>query len=92
MAKGKSGTAKKSKSNYTQPPMLFQARNYRLLIIGVLMVLVGFMAMYWENAVEGFVSLYISPLLILAGYGIVLASILSVNSDTSGSSQTTATG
>jgi hypothetical protein len=38
-------------------PMLFSALNYKLLGLGVLLVVIGFTAMRIENEVYGFVSL-----------------------------------
>ena len=56
--------------------MLFSSANYKLLSIGILMVVVGFLAMYIENEVEGFISLFLSPIVIVAGYVVILLSIL----------------
>ena len=56
--------------------MLFTALNYRLLGIGLLLIAVGFAAMRLENEVRGFVSLYISPVVIMAGYIMVAYAIL----------------
>ncbi len=64
---------RKAKEN---KPMLFSALNYKLLGLGVLMVIVGFTVMRLENKVDGFVSLYISPIVILAGYIVVIVAIL----------------
>jgi len=51
-------------------PMLFSPGNYKLMGLGVLLVIIGFTIMRIENEVYGFISLYISPVIILAGYGI----------------------
>ncbi|MEX2601021.1 MAG: hypothetical protein WD355_05195 [Balneolaceae bacterium] len=59
-----------------QKPMLFSAVNYRWMGAGVLLVIIGFTMMYLENEVRGFISLYVSPILILGGYMVVLAAIL----------------
>lgn len=61
----------------TSQPMLFDKHNYMWLGIGILLVVFGFTAMYLENEVNGFISLYISPLAILGGYGTVLYAIMS---------------
>ena len=55
---------------------VFTRRNYILLLIGVALVVVGFAAMRVENELEGFISLYISPLLILGGYLEIIYAIL----------------
>lgn len=51
-------------------PMLFSPANYKLMGLGVLLVIIGFTIMRIENEVYGFISLYISPVIILAGYGV----------------------
>ena len=48
--------------------MVFQKKNYLLLILGVALVVVGYVIMRMENEVDGFISLYVAPLMILAGY------------------------
>ncbi len=62
-------------------PMLFSAINYKLMGAGVLMVIIGFTAMYIENEVHGFISLYISPIVILGGYLTVMIAILKRDKD-----------
>lgn len=70
-------TAKKSSRNTKETkPMLLTPLNYKLMGLGVLLVIIGFTAMRIENEVYGFVSLYISPVLILTGYIVVIYSIL----------------
>jgi hypothetical protein len=56
--------------------MVFGARNYQLLGIGVALLFVGFTIMRLENAVDGFLSLYVAPLLIVAGYLVIIYAIL----------------
>lgn len=74
--KGKGGKEKKE--------MLFTALNYRILGFGVLLVFVGFTAMYLENEVRGFVSLFISPVVIMAGYITVIVAILKRDKESTG--------
>lgn len=62
-------------------PMLFSAWNYKVLIAGLLLVVVGFTAMYMENEVQGFISLYISPIMIMAGYITVIFAIMKHDQD-----------
>lgn len=57
-------------------PMVFSALNYKILGIGILLVIIGFTIMRLENEVYGFISLYISPILIMAGYITVIFAIL----------------
>jgi len=56
--------------------MLFSGFNYKILSVALLLVAGGFTAMYFENEVKGFISLYVSPILIIAGYVVVIFSIL----------------
>lgn len=69
--------ASKNRSNKNSAkPMIFSPWNYKVLAVGFLLVIVGFSAMYIENEVDGFISLYISPIVIMAGYITVIVSIL----------------
>jgi hypothetical protein len=56
--------------------MFFSAFNYKLLGIAVLLIVGGFAAMYLENEVHGFVSLYVSPVVVMAGYVLVIFAIM----------------
>jgi hypothetical protein len=55
---------------------IFHALNYKLMIIGILLVAAGFASMYIEDSVNGIVPIYISPILILAGYVVVIFAII----------------
>lgn len=56
--------------------MIFLRQNYVLLIIGVLAIIIGYAIMRIENEVDGIISLYIAPLLILGGYLEIIYAIL----------------
>jgi uncharacterized membrane protein HdeD (DUF308 family) len=56
--------------------MVFERRNYVLLLIGVALIIVGYVIMRAENEVDGIISLYVAPLLLLAGYLEVIYAIL----------------
>lgn len=56
--------------------MVFERRNYMLLLAGVLVIVIGFALMRIENEFEGFLSLYVAPLLILGGYLELIYAIL----------------
>ena len=56
--------------------MVFSRRNYVLILVGVAAVVVGYVMMRLENEVDGVISLYIAPLIILAGYLEVIYAIL----------------
>ena len=46
------------------------------MLVGIACLVVGFAIMRLENEVDGFISLYVAPLLLLAGYGVVAYAIL----------------
>lgn len=56
--------------------MLFDAWNYKVFSLGLLLIVIGFTAMYIENEVQGFISLFVSPIMIMAGYGTVILAIM----------------
>lgn len=67
--------SKKHRKN-SKKPMIFDAWNYKVMILGLFLVVIGFTAMYLENEVEGFISLYVSPIVIMGGYLTVVLAIL----------------
>ncbi len=56
--------------------LVFQRHNYVLLLIGLALVVVGYIVMRVDNQVDGFLSLYVAPLLILGGYMEVIYAIM----------------
>jgi predicted Co/Zn/Cd cation transporter (cation efflux family) len=60
--------ANPSRSRRMRRPLVFTRRNYILIIAGVLAVVLGYALMAIENALYGFISLYVAPIIILAGY------------------------
>lgn len=56
--------------------MVFDRKNYVLLLIGVAAILIGYVMMRLDNRVDGFVSLYVAPLIILGGYLEIIWAIL----------------
>lgn len=71
--------AKKNSKATDNQPMFFSSFNYKLIGIAIFLVIIGFFAMYMENEIDGFISLFISPILIMAGYVIVIFAILKHN-------------
>ncbi len=67
--------SKKHRKN-SKKPMIFDVWNYKVMILGLFLVVIGFTAMYLENEVEGFISLYVSPIVIMGGYLTVVLAIL----------------
>ena len=56
--------------------MILTSHNYVLMVVGVLAIVVGYAIMRLENQVDGFISLYVAPLLILDGYLEIICAIL----------------
>lgn len=73
---------KRRRKNAEHSSMVFGALNYKLLAIGLFLVIAGFTAMYLENEVSGFISLFISPIVIMAGYVTVIFAIMTRTSPT----------
>lgn len=68
--------AAKRRRKKEKKTLVFSALNYKILGVGILLVIIGFTIMRLENEVYGFISLYISPVLIMAGYITVVFAIL----------------
>lgn len=75
--------SKNRRRNSRNKSMIFNPWNYKVLALGILMIIVGFSAMYIENEVNGFISLYVSPIVIMAGYVTVVVAILKHDDDSS---------
>ncbi|MEM8484576.1 MAG: DUF3098 domain-containing protein [Bacteroidota bacterium] len=71
--------------------MVFSRKNYLLMLLGVALVVIGYSIMRMENEVDGFISLYVAPLIILGGYLEIIYAILWRPKDTSQSEVTDAT-
>ncbi len=56
--------------------MILSPHNYVLISVGVLAIIIGYAVMRLENEVDGFLSLYVAPLLILGGYLEIIFAIL----------------
>jgi hypothetical protein len=56
--------------------MILRRTNYVILASSVAAIALGYAIMRIENEVDGFLSLYVSPLILIAGYVGVLAAIL----------------
>lgn len=73
--------SKPSKRRGRSGLLVFEKRNYLLLLVGVALIVVGFTAMYLENQYQGFISLYVSPILIVGGYAEIIYALLWSPSD-----------
>ena len=56
--------------------MVLSSRNYQLMMLGVALVVIGYAMMRIENEVDGLISLYVAPLIILGGYLEIIYAIL----------------
>ena len=56
--------------------MVFERRNYMLLLLGIALIVIGYVIMRMENEVDGIISLYVAPLMILGGYLEIIYAIL----------------
>ena len=56
--------------------LLFSKANFRLLYIGVVLIIAGFALMAIEGKFEGFLSLYVCPFLIVGGLAEILWAIV----------------
>ncbi len=68
--------AKRGSKRADSEPMFFSAYNYKMIGIAIFLIVAGFTAMYIENEVNGFISLFISPIVIMAGYILVIFAIM----------------
>jgi uncharacterized Tic20 family protein len=66
----------KRKSGTGRSALIFRKQNYVLLAVSMLLIVVGFVAMYLDGQFLGFVSLTVSPIIILAGYALLVYAIL----------------
>lgn len=56
--------------------MLLGAMNYKILVAAILLLGLGFGGMYIENAFKGWYSLYVAPILVVAGFILVAVGIM----------------
>jgi len=78
MARAPKIKARKSATSGTNDggAVVLDQHNYVLLGVSVAMIVGGFTAMALENSFQGFISLFIAPPVILAGYLLVIWAIL----------------
>lgn len=73
--------AKRKSNKADKQPMFFSAYNYKMIGLAIFLIFAGFTAMYLENEVNGFISLFISPISIMAGYVLVVFAIMKHDRD-----------
>lgn len=73
--------AKRKGKTADNQPMFFSAYNYKMIGTAIFLIFAGFTAMYLENEVNGFISLFVSPIVIMAGYILVVFAIMKHDRD-----------
>jgi NADH:ubiquinone oxidoreductase subunit K len=70
-----------SKKKANRSVLVFSSQNYLLMAASVALIVIGFVAMYLDGQFLGVVSLTVSPILIVAGYGLLIYAILQRSDD-----------
>lgn len=73
---------RQTRSAARKSAMILGKTNYIILGASVAAILLGYTIMRVENEVDGFISLYVSPLILIAGYIGVIVAILWRSSST----------
>lgn len=68
-------SSKRSQSK-RRTALVFEPHNYALVLAAVSLIVVGFVLMYLEGEFLGFISLTVSPILILGGYAAIIYALL----------------
>lgn len=72
------------KNKKTTPSLLFNSTNYKLLLLGLVVIAIGFLLMsgggsdnpeVFNDAIFSFRRIRLAPTVVLAGFGIVIYSI-----------------
>lgn len=72
----KASNRRRSRTPRRQARLVFARKNYVILLASLALVVAGYTLMRVENEVDGFLSLVVSPLMILGGYLGVIVAIL----------------
>jgi len=70
-----------SKKQTNRSALIFTSQNYLLMAASVALIVIGFVAMYLDGQFLGFVSLTVSPILIVVGYALLIYAILRRSDD-----------
>ncbi|MCO6494684.1 MAG: DUF3098 domain-containing protein [Bacteroidetes bacterium] len=84
MAKTNKTTPNKPQTTKTTEPMVFNKKNYLLLIASAVIVVIGFMLMAGSNGNVVDVKsrqLTIAPIVVMLGFGLAIYSIIAKSSD-----------
>ncbi len=72
----KSSAKKKKADTAKKTPMPLTRINYLLIGIGGAIIALGYTMMYVENRADGVLSLYVSPVLLVCAYALILFALL----------------
>ncbi|MBR9859208.1 DUF3098 domain-containing protein [bacterium] len=75
MAKNKQ-TKKTSTSENSQNYFVFGKKNYRLMVIGIAIIAVGFALMYGKEDIYDFRKTTLAPIVVIAGFVVEVFAIL----------------
>lgn len=70
-----------SRTNASRPSVVFSPRNYQWMGGSVALIVFGFVAMYLDGQFLGTVSLTVAPIIIVAGYALLIYAILTRPAD-----------
>ncbi|MFB6249142.1 MAG: hypothetical protein ABEL97_11285 [Salinibacter sp.] len=79
--------ASKRRSDPSRSALIFESTNYLWFAGSAFLIAVGFVAMYLEGTFLGFISLNVSPILILTGYAALIYGILRRSEEASGTDE-----
>lgn len=72
----KSSAKKHKAGGHKKASMPLEKINYLLIGIGVAVIAFSYTAMYLENSADGFFSLSVGPILLVAAYALILFALL----------------
>lgn len=59
-----------------QKELFFKEKNYKLMIIGIAVIILGFALMYGKEDIMSFRKIVLAPIVVLIGFGIEFWAIL----------------
>lgn len=72
----KSNKNKSEQTNAAKPQFVFGSENYKLMLIGLVVIIIGFVLMYGKEDIYDFRKITLAPLVVLAGFVIEIFAIM----------------
>ena len=72
----KNKAAAETKSTPVQTNFVFGPQNYRLMLIGLAVIVVGFILMYGKEDIYDFRKITLAPIVVIAGFVIEIFAIM----------------